>query len=52
MIERYYSDARPKDFEDALTDGYRRTSRSAITKEKTVLATKKNNTKSKKSQKE
>jgi integrase len=52
MIERYYSDARPKDFEDALTEGYRRTSRSAITKEKTVLATKKNKTKSNESQKE
>ncbi len=36
MIERYYSDARPKDFEDSLTEGYRRISRSAITKEKVV----------------
>lgn len=47
MIERYYSDARPKDFEDALTEGYRKTSRSAITKEKIVLATKKSKTKAK-----
>ncbi len=36
MIERYYSDARPKDFEDSLTEGYRRTSRSAMTSEKVV----------------
>jgi hypothetical protein len=26
MIENYYSDARSKDFEDALTSGYRRQS--------------------------
>lgn len=36
MIERYYSDARPKDFEDSLTQGYRRTSRQAVTNEKVV----------------
>ena len=47
MIERYYSDARPKDFEDALTEGYRKTSRSAITKEKIVQVTKKSKTKAK-----
>jgi site-specific recombinase XerD len=28
MIERYYSDARPQDFEKSLTEGYRRVARS------------------------
>ena len=40
MIERYYSDARPKDFEDSLTEGYRKTSRQVVTKEKVVLSEK------------
>jgi integrase len=31
MIEQYYSDAKPKDFEDALTSGYRRTSKVGVT---------------------
>jgi hypothetical protein len=46
MIERYYSDARPKDFEDSLTEGYRKTSRQAVTKEKVVLSEKSRNKKS------
>ena len=40
MIERYYSDARPKDFEDSLTEGYRKTSRMAVSKEKVVVSAK------------
>jgi integrase len=45
MIERYYSDARPKDFEDSLTEGYRKTSRQAVTKEKVVVSEKSRNKK-------
>ncbi len=45
MIERYYSDARPKDFEDSLTEGYRKTSRLAVTNEKVVHKNNKSKTK-------